>query len=95
MVRVQECQTGSDRLLIGSDLADTSLARRELEKWAQSHGYYLPRESRNLSVYEHGALVREWTLVLRAPQRKRGFFSFLARREASQTQDPPAENAAA
>ena len=51
VVRIQECQTSPNRLLIGSDLSDASMARKELEKWAESHGYYLPRDSRNLSVY--------------------------------------------
>ena len=71
MVRTQRTLTCSDKLLIGSDLPDAPAARRELEQWVERNGYYLPKDAPHLSVFEHGALVREWVLVESRPARKR------------------------
>ena len=75
MVRVQRATAQADRLLIGSDLPDALQARRELEQWAGRNGYHLPKDACHLSVFESGALVREWVVVDTAPVRKPRFFA--------------------
>ena len=77
MVRVQHSQACPGKLLIGSDLPSRLAARRELEQWVAESGYRAARGGpRHLSVFEAGALVREWIVVESAPERKR--FSPLA-----------------
>jgi hypothetical protein len=58
------------KLLIGSDLPDRLAARRELECWAAENGYHLPRDARQLSVFDQGTLVREWVVVEALPGRR-------------------------
>ena len=86
MVRVHRPAAQTDRLLIGSDLPDALQARRELEQWAGRNGYHLPKNACHLSVFESGALVREWVLVDTAPVRKPRPFAnpFLRRRKQAQ-----------
>lgn len=81
MVRVQHSQACPDKLLIGSDLPCRLAARRELEQWAVESGHRVSRSGpRQLSVFEEGALVREWVVVESAPKRKRfSPFAFLRR----------------
>ena len=73
MVRIQQPSAYPDKLLIGSDLPEAPAAQRELERWAEQNGYYLPKDARRLSVLEGGALVGEWVLVESLPVRKRRF----------------------
>jgi len=81
MVCVQHSQACPGKLLIGSDLPSRLAARRELEQWVAETGYRVARGGpRHLSVFEAGALVREWLVVENAPQRKRfSPFAFLRR----------------
>lgn len=81
MVRIQNSQACADKLLIGSDLPSCLAARRELEQWVAQSGYRVARGGpRHLSVFEAGALVREWIVVESAPERKRfSLFAFLRR----------------
>ena len=84
MVRVQRSEAYPDKILIGSDLPSSLAARRELERWVKQNGYRLSRGARHLSVFENGALVREWMVVERAPECKLWApFAFLARRRGS------------
>lgn len=73
MIRTQNAAACPGKLLIGSDLPDTFQARRELEQWARQNGYRLAKGNRSLSVFEHGALVREWVLLESAPRFKWAF----------------------
>ncbi len=81
MVRVQHSQACPGKLLIGSDLPSLLAARRELEQWVAESGYRVSRAGpRHLSVFEDGALVREWVVVESAPARNRfSPFAFLRR----------------
>jgi hypothetical protein len=63
MIRVQPTSSGEDQLLVGSDLEDPAAARAEVEEWVSRNNYSIPRNTRQLSVFENGVLVREWVLV--------------------------------
>ena len=80
MVRIQKSEACPDKVLVGSDLPDSRAAWRELEVWVEQNGYCLSRNARHLSVFEHGALVREWVVVERSAQRRPFPFSLFSRR---------------
>lgn len=63
MIRVQPTSSGEDQLLVGSDLTDPSDARAEVEEWVARNGYQIPKNTRQLSIFENGVLIREWVLV--------------------------------
>jgi hypothetical protein len=63
MIRVQPTSSGEDQLLVGSDLADPADARAEVEEWVARNGYQIPKNTRQLSIFENGVLIREWVLV--------------------------------
>jgi hypothetical protein len=65
MVLVKPSSTYPDRLLVGSDLADPEEARREVETWLTENEYHVPRNARQLSVFQEGVFVREWVLAER------------------------------
>jgi hypothetical protein len=65
MIRIQPTSSDSDRLLIGSDLADSDAACAEIDEWIKDNNCRVPETPRRLSVYEDGVLIREWMLVER------------------------------
>lgn len=93
MIRTQHSLAAPDKMLVGSDLPSRLAARRELEQWIGARGYRLARAgARRLSVFEQGALVREWMIVERAPARKRFWpFAFLTSRRHTENNANVAE----
>ena len=89
MIRVQPTSSGEDQLLVGSDLIDPAAARGEVEEWVARNGYLIPKNTRQLSIFENGVLVREWVLVEAkqeiAPRLPASPFSRFWRRPAEQT----------
>ncbi len=67
MVRVQPLSNREGRFLVGSDLENPLDGRLEVQEWITSHRCRVPADARRLSVYERGALVREWSVVEAAP----------------------------
>lgn len=95
MVRIQQASACPEKLLIGSDLPNALAARRELEQWAASNGYRLPKRARQLSVFENGTLVREWVLVENEPRPNRRFpFNLFGHRKSRPDLDREREQVA-
>src|SRR5205809_634387 len=65
MIRTQPSSSGSNQVLIGSDLKDRTAARREVDQWIARHRCRVTQSARHLSVFEKGIAVREWVLVER------------------------------
>jgi hypothetical protein len=65
MIRIHPSSSGSNQILIGSDLKDRAAARREVDQWIARHRCRVPENARHLSVFDKGVPVREWVLVER------------------------------
>jgi hypothetical protein len=65
MIRIQPSSSGSNHILIGSDLKDRGAARREVDQWIAGHRCRVAKTARHLSVFDKGVAVREWVLVER------------------------------
>jgi len=65
MIRIQPSSSGSNHILIGSDLKDRGAARQEVDQWIAGHRCRVAKTARHLSVFDKGVPVREWVLVER------------------------------
>ncbi len=54
---------GKTQIFAASSVANQEHARREVQLWADGHGYRLAQPDRPFTIYHDGQAAREWSLL--------------------------------